>query len=81
MSEARISVSYRLPKSLVERARRVARDFAGKPDYLTVGTLVQAALESELAKYEGRIDDPGDPLPIRRINAAGSIRKRVINAH
>lgn len=61
-----MSVSFRLPKSLVERARRAARDYAGKPAYLTLGGLVQDALENELRKYERESDSDLPPPPPRR---------------
>lgn len=81
MAEARVSVSFRLPKSLVERVRRVARDYAGKPAFLTVGTLVQAAIERELTKYEGREPDQAlvEPPLVRRVGPIGTIRRRNLN--
>ena len=76
-SDPIISVSFRLSKSLVQRTRRVARDFAGRPAYLSLSKLVSAALEHELAKYEGLDQEQSEPPPVRRVNSAATIRRRL----
>ena len=60
---ARIPVSVRLRPDLVDRARQLARDLAGKPLYLTFPTLVEMALEREIARLE-RLHGVGEePVP------------------
>jgi hypothetical protein len=82
MPDPRVSVSFRLPRSLVERARRAARDHAGKPNYLTLGKLVQAALEAELIKYDDQGDDEDRRLPPapRQVQVQGVSRRCNLNA-
>ena len=59
----------RLPITLLSRLKRVCRDGAGKPLYLTVADVVQRALDSELDRVEKIIDasiiDP-DAMPDQR---------------
>lgn len=54
---ARVTLSVRIDKALVERVRTCVRDGAGKPLYLTMGGFVADALESHLVATR-KLDSP-----------------------
>lgn len=59
----RKSLSVRLDGDLVERARTLARDLAGRPTYLTLSRLVEEGLAERVRYYQGLVDDePSDPI-------------------
>jgi hypothetical protein len=49
-------LSVRLPVALIERLKRVAKDGAGRPLYLTLAGVVEAALNTELDRVEQVLD-------------------------
>ena len=59
-------LSVRLPVALIERLKRVAKDGAGRPLYLTLAGVVEAALNTELDRVEQVLDativDPTAPV-------------------
>jgi len=61
------SLSVRIDTALVERARTIARDLAGKPHYLTIAQLVEESLTEAVRRYEALDDDsaPGRMRPSR----------------
>lgn len=65
----------RLPVALIERLKRVAKDGAGRPLYLTLAKVVEDSLNSHLTRVEQVLDasivDPATPPtharhPVRR---------------
>ena len=76
-SQKRIPVSIRLLPELVARARNLVRDEAGKPRFLTLTSLTEAALETEMARIERLVEDADDAD--RNLSAA--VTKRRINHH
>ena len=63
-------LSVRLSNQQIIRLKRVCRDGAGKPLYLTLAGLVEAALNAELDRVEKILDqsivDPDEPTPLDR---------------
>lgn len=45
-------MSTKIDATLLERARTVAVDLAGRPYYLSLAKLVEEALEARVAEYE-----------------------------
>jgi hypothetical protein len=76
----RVPCSVRLHPQLISRAKRLARDCAGKPLYLTLSVLVEQGLEKECTRIERLLDIENEDQPepsksrhqgtdrIRRIN-------------
>lgn len=56
----RVPCSIRLNPQLIARAKRLARDHAGKPLYLTLSLLVEQGLEKECARIERLVGADGD---------------------
>jgi hypothetical protein len=60
-------LSVRLPVALIERLKRVAKDGAGRPLYLTLAGVVEVALNTELDRVEQVLDasivDPTVSVP------------------
>ena len=63
-------LSVRLSIKQIERLKRVCRDGAGKPLYITLSNLVENALNTELDRVEKILDqsifDPDEPTPLDR---------------
>jgi hypothetical protein len=59
----RVPCSIRLNPQLVARAKRLARDYAGKPLYLTLSLLVEQGLEKECARIERQVGADDDSAP------------------
>ena len=76
--DSRISISFRLPRPLVERLRAFVRDNAGKPKYLKLGPFVEEAISAHIDRVEEEIDD-GEP--VRRPAASRERVVGVINRH
>lgn len=57
-TNARITLSVRVDKSLVDRVRECVRENAGKPLYLRMGSFVSDALEAHLAATERKLEAP-----------------------
>jgi hypothetical protein len=76
-------LSVRLTIKQIERLKRVCRDGAGKPLYLTLAGLVEAALNTELDRVETILDqsivDPDEPTPLDRRTKAITGRMSRIN--
>lgn len=87
-SPKRIPVSIRIRSDLIAKAKALARDFAGKPLYLSLSSLTESALEREIARIErlmGEQDDKSSALPngpdgandrVRIVNNVGRIERR-----
>lgn len=78
-------LSVRLSIKQIERLKRVCRDGAGKPLYLTLAGLVEAALDTELDRVEKILDqsivDPDDPTPaVRRTKPITGRMQRINNS-
>jgi hypothetical protein len=76
-------LSVRLSIKQIERLKRVCRDGAGKPLYLTLASLVENALTIELDRVEKILDqtivDPDEPTPLDRRTQLISRRMQRIN--
>ena len=63
-------LSVRLSIKQIERLKRVCRDGAGKPLYITLSNLVENALSIELDRVQRILDqsiiDPDEPTPLDR---------------
>ena len=59
----RVPCSIRLNPELIARAKRLARDYAGKPLYLTLSLLVEQGLEKECARIERQVGADDDSAP------------------
>jgi hypothetical protein len=56
----------------MNRAKQVSRDYAGKPLYLTLSTLIENALIAEMDRIESGEVPASDPRP--RINHSVAVR-------
>lgn len=68
----RLATSIRLRPDIVLRAKELARDYAGKPLYLTLSAIVEAGLERECSRierlmHEDAQDDEKGTGAIRRV--------------
>ena len=55
--QPRVSLTVRLPRELADRLRTLAKDYSGKPWYLSVGGIVTDAVTSQIAQLERQIAD------------------------
>ena len=62
----RVPCSIRLNPRLIARAKRLARDYSGKPLYLTLSLLVEQGLEKECTRIERLVgaddEEPSDQM-------------------
>ncbi len=76
--DSRISISFRLPRPLVERLRAFVRDNAGKPKYLKLGPFVEEAISAHIDRVEEDLDDSE---PVRRPASTRERALGIINRH
>jgi len=67
------TLSVRIDAALVERARAVARDLAGRPTYLTLARLVEEAVAERVRHYERIAEGEPEPSPSR--NRSPTLRR------
>ncbi len=76
----RVPCSIRLKPQQIARAKRLARDYAGKPLYLTLSLLVEQGLEKECARIERLVGaDVDDPPESSRPRVPITERSRPLN--
>jgi len=63
--------TFYLSEELAQRCRSAVKHFAGPPLHLTLGDLLERALETELAKLTRRNGEPipDYPGPLRKLSA------------
>jgi len=71
----RVPCSIRLNPRLIARAKRLARDYSGKPLYLTWSLLVEQGLERECARIE-RLVGADDEEPSDQVRPRVQITER-----
>ena len=72
----RVPCSVRLRRDIMDRAKQVARDYAGKPMYLTLSTLIENALIAEMDRIEASEETPTPVVRINRISGRLATTRR-----